>query len=623
MLEPTNRRLLLDALRPPAGSDLDLAIGTTFTLDLYSLLAAPLAFAMFDWESESDGEPIGSPIASLEAVRRYSERIHVFCQAGEISIPKDYRHLIAYLEGSIHEVVAPPGGIFHPKLWVLRFRETATERFSYRVLCLTRNMTFDRAWDTILSLEAESQAKVVHQRGNEPLANFLGSLASMTLRPLDVVTQEALISLGDGLQNAQFVLPSGVERIAFHPLGMAGKPRWPFDQYDRLLVMSPFLTAEAAKRFSDLAPRATIISRPESLDRVGAAGLQGFQDTYVLDPGALPIEDAQDSEPTISGPTEEVVAEASPIELTGLHGKLYVTESADTATIWTGSANATTAGFGSNTEFIVALEGQRNLLGVDALLGVDSKELRLLDLLRSYPPASEPIEPSAEEQAELALDQAARAIASMHFTASIAEAEDEQFTSTLHSSGDLAASTMVGIEGRVWPISMKRDLAGTNLISGAPVESTFGPHTFETVTSFFAFELRASAAPKQWPKRFVINAELVGAPTDRKERLLATLLQSASDFLAYLRFLLADLTDVQGFLASMEGDEGAAFGFIGAGNSPVFESLLKALSTDPARLDHVARLLDDLEKTPDAASRLPDGFLRIWQPIWEARQALK
>jgi len=50
MLSTRDRRLLLDALRPPTGYQLDRGIGSTFSLDLLALLTAPLAFTFFDWE---------------------------------------------------------------------------------------------------------------------------------------------------------------------------------------------------------------------------------------------------------------------------------------------------------------------------------------------------------------------------------------------------------------------------------------------------------------------------------------------------------------------------------------------------------------------------------------------
>lgn len=94
MLEPQSRRHLLEALRPPPGYALDCAIGTTFSLDLLTMLTAPLAFTLFDWEDE-EGQPTADPLALLEAVRRYAGRISVFCQAGQIVIPKGNQPLLS------------------------------------------------------------------------------------------------------------------------------------------------------------------------------------------------------------------------------------------------------------------------------------------------------------------------------------------------------------------------------------------------------------------------------------------------------------------------------------------------------------------------------------------------
>jgi len=121
MLEPEDRLLLLDALRPPPGYSFDRAVGTTFTLDLVALLITPVAFALFDVEAE-DGRIAANPIAVLESVRRFASKITVFTQAGLIRVPPAFRIAYAYLERSVVAVKAPkPGGIFHPKVWVIRF----------------------------------------------------------------------------------------------------------------------------------------------------------------------------------------------------------------------------------------------------------------------------------------------------------------------------------------------------------------------------------------------------------------------------------------------------------------------------------------------------------------------
>lgn len=99
MLDPRDRLLLLESLRPPEGYILDGAVGTSFSLDLLSVLTVPLAFTFYDWENV-DGEPSTDPLALLEAVRRNADRLHIFCQAGAIKVPPQGRLLFSYLEQS-------------------------------------------------------------------------------------------------------------------------------------------------------------------------------------------------------------------------------------------------------------------------------------------------------------------------------------------------------------------------------------------------------------------------------------------------------------------------------------------------------------------------------------------
>src|SRR5215213_6106299 len=117
MLEPDARHLLLDTLRPPPHYTLDMAVGTTYSLDLLALMTAPVAFAMFD-RQRGDGSLVDDPIATLQALREHASRITLFCQAGQIAVPPEFRSLFVYLEGSVHPVVPPnPEAIFHPKIW--------------------------------------------------------------------------------------------------------------------------------------------------------------------------------------------------------------------------------------------------------------------------------------------------------------------------------------------------------------------------------------------------------------------------------------------------------------------------------------------------------------------------
>lgn len=87
MLEPQKRRLLMEALRPPGGYSLSCAVATTFSLDLLALITAPLAFALYDQE-DGDGRPVLDPLRLLDSLREYADRIAIFCQAGQTSVPR-------------------------------------------------------------------------------------------------------------------------------------------------------------------------------------------------------------------------------------------------------------------------------------------------------------------------------------------------------------------------------------------------------------------------------------------------------------------------------------------------------------------------------------------------------
>ncbi len=105
--------------------------------------------------------------------------------------------------------------------------------------------------------------------------------------------------------------------------------------------------------------------------------------------------------------------------------------------------------------------------------------------------------------------------------------------------------------------------------------------------------------------------------------MLANLLKNAADFLAYLRFLLADLEDAQALLESLATNGSVEPWRTHASQPPVLEPMIRALGRDPERLDHIARLIADLGRTPDGLSRLPQGFQEVWQPIWQARQEMR
>jgi hypothetical protein len=140
---------------------------------------------------------VADPLALLEALRCYGDRFTVFCQSGQIRLPPKYPPLVIFLEPCIYEVRAPdPAGVFHPKVWALRFiAEDGAVR--YRVLCLSRNLTFDRCWNTVIALDGEQSNRTNAIAANHPLADFVATLPNLALRKLAPQRRQAIAKVAD------------------------------------------------------------------------------------------------------------------------------------------------------------------------------------------------------------------------------------------------------------------------------------------------------------------------------------------------------------------------------------------------------------------------------------------
>jgi hypothetical protein len=622
VLEPDDRHPLLDALRPPAGFVLDRAVGTTFSLDLHALLTAPVAFALLDAESSDDG--LSAPTAILEAVRRQADLIDVFCQAGQIAVPTAYRPLVAYVEQIVHEVSVPKKGrVFHPKVWAIRFRSPSGER-CYRVLCLSRNLTFDRSWDTVLRLDGvPARRSRALMAKNRPLSRFVDALPGLARR-MDTKRAEAVHELAEELLAVDFELPNGVSDLRFWPLGIRGLPSWPFDEdgwaHSRLLVVSPFLSPGLLARLRAPGASNVLVSRAETIDSLEPSALADFEEVLAMNADAAGAEDGAAS---LSAEDEEL-AERPEYPLSGLHAKAFVSEYDRSARLWTGSANATNAAFSGNVEFLVELKGPRRGCGVDAVLEGQSGGVKFRDLLVSHVPSGVTAADTAQARLERRLDEVRRAVAACGFEAIVAsqEAEDESYSLLFRGAERDLVGSLRGVRARVWPITI--DSEGAKPLASAFTKGVrFAPVSFAALTAFFAIELTARSRDAHATVRFVVNADLQGAPANRHDRLLTSILRNRDDVLRYLLLLLADERLASAIAGAGASDHGSGDGPGILGQLPVLESMVRALSRDPERLDHVERLLASLGASEEGKALIPDGLESVWAPILAARRKLR
>lgn len=319
MLEPDIRAVLTEQLRPPVGYRLVHAVGTTLTLDLTTLLSIPLAFAGRDARDSND------PVAILDSLRRHSDRIDVFCQAGMIAVPQRATDLLALLEGTVHPVWRD-GGLFHPKVWVLEYEDDAGSN-SYRMLCGSRNLTADRSWDLMVRLDSTTDGGAP----GEPLADFVRFLPTTLVQPLPEPRRARMEQLADRLQTVRWELPTDVRTMRFHPIGIDNRPGPDYDG-KRHLIVAPFLTDGGIELTT--APRSVhidVVSRPDSFERLSTQTLERIE-PWVLDVAT------QDDEAELQGDNA----------LRGLHAKAVFLDRGDGSRVFMGSANATEAAYRNN-----------------------------------------------------------------------------------------------------------------------------------------------------------------------------------------------------------------------------------------------------------------------------------
>ena len=603
MLEPQTRKLLFDVLRPPEDHTLDYAIATTYTLDLLALLTAPIAFTLFEADDPKKLLNTNS-LTLLESLRRYADRMAIFHHGGYITVPPAQFPQFEYLERIVVQCKPPvESAVFHPKIWLLRFAGPA-QMITYRFACLSRNLTFDRCWDTVLTLEGQVVDRQKAIARNHPLGDFVAALPSFAA-DMNPTIRGRIDDMQAEVRRVEFRPPEEIEDFAFHPLGLSTqRRRVPFEGIGgRMAVISPFVTDDGLKRLVRDRQDCILISRSESLQQL-TGELAEVGQMFTLDEQA---------------DTPEAVEEDVPLSR-GLHAKCYVIDNGWKASIWTGSANATEQAFNGNVEFLVQLIGPKNKFGVDALLRREAGKTGFADLLVPFSKAADVTVDAIDEELAQQIDGVRRALAGLGLRAVV--------STTMGSDlFDLTLAPTVthhpipgGAIISCWPITLGKQAVRPVINDFAPI--VFEALSLEALTSFFAFEVVAAIGAKSRPETFVLNTTLEGAPSNRRERLLRSLIGDRQRFVQLLMCLLADegfeLADVMATITRNSVGSASA----DTASTALFESLIRSLDRSPERLDHIASLVADLRKQENPNDVFPPGFEQLWEPIWAARQEM-
>ena len=600
MLQPDDRKFLAELLEAPDGYKLEHAIATTFTLDLTALLTVPLGFSGTDLMIGTN------KLALLQSVQQYASKIDVFFQRGMLKVPQKNNSLLAFLEPTIHPVGPPANGyLFHPKVWVLRYsaleQDADTEKKSkFRVICGSRNLTFDRSWDAAITLDGEERNR--RYAYNNPLCEFLRTLPGRT----DELSPERQKQMDETISMLNFVeweKPQGVvdsnDWLQFHIFGEF-KTKVPDRTGNRILVVSPFVNSAGLKQFETKSTFA-IISRDTELDGLDESAREWVVNTspsmYVLNDGAA-IWDIDDEEA------------GARWDLTGLHAKLYAFERGGYTHVLIGSANATDRGWEGNDEALVEIIGKKNDFSIDSFIG-DKTEFRKLLLEHSLgeSPAVDP-----DDDLRRQLENKLREFAGMSFTAKVDGSDEQGWQQTVASAAQLSLSIPnVVIEFSL--VTTPHDVR--ELPNGEILNHQWMLDGVEKITPFVTLTLRS----KNVHVSTVLLARMEGDPEDRLDRIIARQFENKEMFLQFVALLLAsrggevsdhihDGFEVAGGISSNWMSDG----------SGLLEILLQSLSRSPESVDEVGRLVERLRATSSGKNVLPDGWEELWQAVVTTRR---
>ena len=363
-------------LMPPEGYRLDKAVGTTYSLDLEALTAVVICLGLSE---ETDSKLMKSPISMLNALHKVSDKLVIFCEAGQIKVPSKPSALSVLLENMVVEMALPKDReigsypAFHPKTWVLSYVNGDGDK-KYRFVVMSRNLTFDRSWD--ISFAMDSSKEVRQKRKTKPICNFLEYLAenvhnttikAVSKRKLigDLCTELSKVSFS--LNSKEFednfeILPLGIGKCAYcmpEDILFCTEKGDTNSTFSELVVMSPFVSESVIADFNLLdrglsGCRRTLITRRSELGKLKETDTNNFC-IYVLK------DEIVDGEEAISD-------ELSEKRKQDIHAKIYLRRKYTDVDLYLGSMNATHSAINKNVEMMLWLGTKNKYLNGDKFL---------------------------------------------------------------------------------------------------------------------------------------------------------------------------------------------------------------------------------------------------------------
>lgn len=583
-----------EVLMPPVGFRLERAVGTTYSLDLETLTAVSIALGLIE---DTDSELINNPICMLSALQKISDRIVVFCEAGQIKLPIKSNALCLILEKMVVPVSLPfdkkinryPA--FHPKMWLLEYRNEDDEK-QYRFVVMSRNMTFDHSWDVACAMDGDSS--IAGGVDSHPIVDFLSYLKKQLNKDLaNYVRQNSDLNyLISAISKISFYPEDGFSECDILPLGIGdgsydmASDRLFTENFHELVVMSPFLSGSVIENFNDArktlsGTKRTLITRRSELSKI-KNGKASYFDVYVMKDeiidGESSVSDGEkrkhsaiytnlgDEDAAKKGTGDKQPDDAAAMQ--DIHAKVYVRRKYNTTDLFLGSMNASYAAIHSNVEMMLRLRTKSSVLNgekfLNDIMGEDRENKKNPFELVSP-------ENVDEEDATVqdCVEQLIKKVSRIKMSASVAQYD-----------GRYDLHVTAGIDSPIGCV-MVRPLR-TNKESELLPEMSFDSLDLLQLSEFYV----VSASVGDCDLERVIMIPTTGIPEGREAEIIKNVIRTKNQFIEYVAFILGD-DYVQSFLenkkASGKYDEWDQNNALPA----VYEKMLKTSVSDPDRLGEI------------------------------------
>ncbi|MBQ9207841.1 MAG: hypothetical protein IJ158_14165 [Treponema sp.] len=387
MLNPQKDRFVFrDILSALYEWELEKAVATTYSLDVTSLISCMIPLAFSD---DVSSHVFKNKIATFTALRNLSKKLVVFCDASQIKRMNIQKEFSVLLENMIVPTSLPKNETgdypaFHPKLWLLQFRNKEGAHF-YRFIVLSRNISYDKCYDSCFVLESSDNH--LKTRRTKPVIDFLSYLNNaidtnnfptlfsqknmISALIDDLVSEKVCFSLADErfldddfdiypLFNADY--RKNFSRSLFAPEKDAEK-----EKYDSVFLMSPFVSPQFLDKVHACTKqdvKINLLTRKQAAESLDEKYNQFF-DGYILNTAIV------EASFSMGDRDDEVKSETSESEgqnvLTDIHAKILALQKKKHSDFYIGSANATDSALNRNVEIIVRIGCNKKFLSPEEI----------------------------------------------------------------------------------------------------------------------------------------------------------------------------------------------------------------------------------------------------------------